>query len=121
MVYDVLVVEMNVKSLKEKEDTVAVEPGGITEGWDFTYQLSDAHPNPFNNGTRIEYYLPATGWTDLSLFDIQGRKVYSLFSGWQTAGEHSLNFIPQNLSSGIYFIRLQAGKQVKIKKLGYVR
>lgn len=105
----------------EKEDTVAVEPGGITEGWDFTYQLSDAHPNPFNNGTRIEYYLPAAGWTDLSLFDIQGRKVYSLFSGWQTAGEHSLNFIPQNLSSGIYFIRLQAGNRIEIKKLGYVR
>jgi len=106
----------------EKGDSVFVEdPDPGLGGADMTFHFDRPHPNPFNAGTRLSYYLPAAGQVELTLYDISGKRIAILEQGWRGAGRHTLLFSPQNLSSGIYFVRLQAGKWTAVQKVGYVR
>jgi len=81
------------------------------------YSLSQNYPNPFNPSTKIEFALPKSGVISLTVYDILGRKVAELVNGSLTAGYHTVNFNASNLSSGVYFYRLEAGDFVSVKKL----
>ena len=46
----------------------------------------DLWPNPFNPRTRVSFELPFTGWVNLSVFDVSGRRVAELLNGAANAG-----------------------------------
>lgn len=73
------------------------------------FVLHKNYPNPFNPATRISYDLSQAGYIDLTVYDITGRQVQTLFAGYRTAGSHSLVWKgPANgLASGIYICRLK--------------
>ena len=81
------------------------------------YILYQNYPNPFNPNTTIKFSLLNSGVVKLILFDILGRKIATLFNGFETAGIHEVNFNSANLPSGIYFYKLQADKFSAVKKL----
>lgn len=81
------------------------------------YFLHPAYPNPFNPATIIRYDLPIDGDVSLNVYDILGKQVASLIDRVETAGYHEVFFNASNLSSGIYFYRLTAGKFADVKKL----
>ncbi|MDI6804899.1 MAG: SdrD B-like domain-containing protein [Bacteroidota bacterium] len=96
------------------------------------FALLQNYPNPFNPTTEIKYSLPEISRVRLSVFDVLGREVAVLFSGIQEAGYHNQRWTPENnglnLSSGIYFYKLDAtpvdnpGKRVtEIKKMLFVQ
>jgi hypothetical protein len=74
------------------------------------FSLSQNYPNPFNPTTVITYTLPTPSTVTLTLFDVLGRTVATLVDAKQSAGvyHHNLNTSAYNLSSGVYFYRLQA-------------
>jgi hypothetical protein len=72
-----------------------------------TIQLSQNYPNPFNPSTRITYYLPASNVVSLTIYNIAGQVIETLFSGYQSSGFHHITWHPKGLPSGIYFCRLQ--------------
>jgi hypothetical protein len=74
-------------------------------------------PNPFNPSTEIRYDLPHAGNISLRVFDLLGREVSVLDDGFVEAGAHHVTFDGGNLSSGIYFARLQTGKFSQTRKL----
>ena len=75
-----------------------------------THELSmEAHPNPFNSTTTLTFNLPSESHLDITLYDISGRQVITLFSGVRQAGKWSTTLNGSNLSSGIYFIKLNSG------------
>ncbi|MEJ2613604.1 MAG: cytochrome c peroxidase [Ignavibacteriaceae bacterium] len=80
-------------------------------------ELKIKGPNPFNPSTRLGYYIPEDGNIQLSVFNITGEKVVTLQNGFMTAGEHQVEFNADNLSSGIYFVSLITGREVKTVKL----
>ncbi len=87
-----------------------------------TVQLLRNYPNPFNNTTIIDYYLPENARIDMAIYDIRGRKVKTLYQGTQHEGTHSVIWdgnddMKQGLLSGVYFCKLQCGKYVKVTKL----
>jgi beta-glucanase (GH16 family) len=63
-------------------------------------------PNPFNGYTTIHYYLPEGMTTQLSIYDVHGRLVKVLHNGYQTAGEHQVEWYAADVSSGVYFYSL---------------
>jgi hypothetical protein len=72
------------------------------------YALEQNYPNPFNGSTIIRFGLPAETSVRLELFDVLGRSVRVLTNATWGAGSHELTLNAQDLSSGVYFYRLEA-------------
>jgi len=81
------------------------------------FSLYQNFPNPFNPTTTISYSIPQSGLVQLKVYDMLGREVVSLVNEEQTRGKHQVVFNAENLSSGIYFYKLQSGSFTETKKL----
>ncbi|MBL0060179.1 MAG: T9SS type A sorting domain-containing protein [bacterium] len=72
------------------------------------FMLAQNYPNPFNASTTIEYSLPEATDVSLKLFNLAGQEVAVLASGAHAAGRHVVSLNANDLSSGIYFYRLES-------------
>lgn len=81
------------------------------------FELSQNFPNPFNPTTTIQYSLPFSEKVSLKIFNLLGEEVKTLTDDFQEAGKHSVQFNANNLASGIYLYRIQAGSFVETKKM----
>ena len=84
--------------------------------------LYQNYPNPFNPATTIRFGLPKQSNIHLEIFDILGRQVITLADKPMEAGYHEIIWDSRNrlggeVSSGVYFYRLQAGEFDSIKKM----
>ena len=77
------------------------------------FRLVGASPNPFNPVTSIEYEVPFEGPLDIGVFDVAGRRVATLYSGYHDPGTHTVTWNGRDdrgrgVASGVYFVRLAA-------------
>ena len=86
-------------------------------GVPFQFQLYNNYPNPFNPTTKIKYQLPELSFVTLKVYDVLGNEVAILVSEEKPIGTYELIWHSENLPSGIYFYRLQAGSFVETKKM----
>lgn len=101
-------------------DNMRVTPivTGISEGkFSETFTLNQNYPNPFNPSTTISYQLAKQSYVTLRIFDLNGREVATLVNSVEQPGYKSVEFDASNLSSGVYYYRLQAGNFTETKKL----
>lgn len=80
------------------------------------YSLDQNYPDPFIPSTKIAYTIKTSGLVRLSVFDVLGREVAVLVHDVQTAGDHQVTFSGWDVTSGIYFYKLQAGNEVRIRR-----
>ena len=95
------------------------------------FTLSQNYPNPFNPTTKIRYTIPNVGtsfmkFVKIKVFDILGREVATLVNEEKPAGNYEVEFNARsyggsNLSSGVYFYRMQAGDFRQTKKMILLR
>ena len=96
---------------------------GIDEGnLPKEFALHDNYPNPFNPVTNITYDIPEVANVKLEIFNIVGQKVRTLAQGSHEPGRYRVlwdatNDLGEQLSSGMYVYRIQAGDFVGINKL----
>jgi hypothetical protein len=64
-------------------------------------------PNPCSSQTQFIFTLPQSTFIDATLYDDCGKKIKTIFSGSQSAGEHNLDLDAANLPSGMYFCTLK--------------
>lgn len=82
------------------------------------FTLGQNYPNPFNPSTTIEFTLERESMVTLSVYDVLGREVANLIHEVRGAGVvHHATFDASQLSSGVYYYRLQAGQTSVTKKL----
>lgn len=81
------------------------------------FALNQNYPNPFNPATTIRYQLPAESVVHLKVFDILGNEIQTLVDETKPAGIYELSWNAENLPSGIYFYRLQAGSFIETRKM----
>jgi hypothetical protein len=79
------------------------------------YRIANCYPNPFNAVTKIDFELKSGGSVNLSVYDIRGSLVSNLADGYYSAGNYSVEWHADDISSGIYFVRL-AGDSESLSK-----
>ncbi len=96
---------------------------GIVEGGKVPKEavIVGARPNPFNEATSVEFFVPSGGSVELDIVDISGRTVDRLLSGFVPAGRYVAVWDARGLSSGVYFARLRAGGRESLLRLLLVR
>jgi len=70
------------------------------------FSLSQNYPNPFNPTTKITYAIPVEGKVTMKVFDLTGREIMNLVNESKQVGFHTVDFNGANLSSGVYFYRI---------------
>lgn len=86
------------------------------------FRLENNYPNPFNAGTTISYHLSQRQQVTLTIYDLLGRKVRTLFEGNQSAGDHEITWDGHTdhggeAATGVYVYRLNAGEHSASKKM----
>ena len=88
-------------------------------------RLYQNYPNPVHRSTTIKYDLPKQASVRLSVYDVLGRRVTTLVRGERTSGQHTVTWRPgqsgASLSSGVYFVRLEADDAVRSRRITVVR
>jgi len=103
--------------------TLNVAVSGIGLPSDEIVQLGQNFPNPFNPTTRIPYSIYKKSWVKLTIFNILGQRIKTLIDEEQDVGYYqpefdiSRNSNGEELSSGVYFYRLEIDKVSFAKKL----
>jgi len=81
------------------------------------FTLHQNYPNPFNPTTQIRYSIDKSSNVILTVYNVVGKEVQTLFNGDQAAGNYQVEFSGNNLSSGIYFAKLKSDSNVKTIKM----
>ena len=71
-----------------------------TSATKLSYYFGQNYPNPANQSTRINYSVPTNALLEMSLFDMQGRKLKVLVNGMKEAGSYTYDLITGNLAKG---------------------
>ena len=124
--YSGLINGMNLSSIAEVETIARVnnyETVGIRNPNEIanSIQLYQNYPNPFNASTVIKFNLSKTGFADFKVYDINGREVDDIKGKIFNEGPNTFIYKPNNLSSGIYFLRLTSNGKSKLIKLLHVK
>jgi subtilisin family serine protease/subtilisin-like proprotein convertase family protein len=81
------------------------------------FELSQNYPNPFNPTTKINFAIPKQGFVTMKIYDVLGREVRTLVNEVKPAGNYTVDFNASELSSGVYFYRVQSGEFSDIKRM----
>jgi len=77
-----------------------------------------AYPNPFSNVANVEFSAVESGQAKVEVYDMVGQRVATLFDGEVEAGDSYMEvFHADNLSTGVYFIRLTTGDSSLVKRI----
>jgi hypothetical protein len=95
---------------------------GESSGLPSVFNLSQNYPNPFNATTSIQFSLKKAGNVTLSIYDVLGRKINTLYNGTLPVGSHSLIWngtdeLGKTVTSGIYFYRLESADGSIVKRM----
>jgi len=85
------------------------------------FELVNCYPNPFNPTTTISYALPEAAHVKLTVFNVNGQVVKTLVDGYRSASMHQVTFDASQLSSGLYFYKIEAGNYSDVKKMVLVK
>jgi hypothetical protein len=99
------------------------------------FSLEQNYPNPFNPSTTIKFSIPSVGAepartasagghvqpVQLRVYDILGREVATLVNENLQTGSYEVTFSANGLTSGVYFLQMNAGGRTFIKKMLLVR
>ena len=99
--------------------TTEINRGSIIPN-DYEIKINN-YPNPFNPGTVIKYELNESSFVELCIYDAKGKKISTLFQGYQSKGDYEFSWDGQNYPSGIYYAQLSAGEKVSYCKLIFVK
>jgi len=110
---------ININNAEFNYEPILIENLSIIENVNLpnTVTLHQAYPNPFNPISNINYSVDIGQIINISIFDLNGRLIYTLVNDYHSPGNYIRNFSGHNLSSGIYFISLNNNNRIQTKKI----
>jgi PKD repeat protein len=85
------------------------------------FALKGNYPNPFNPTTKIDYSVPVAENVTITIYDLSGKIVDVLVSGFHQAGNYTVQFDALGLPSGIYVYSMKAGSFEKNAKMLFLK
>ena len=95
--------------------TVAIAPNDSREIPE-KFNLMQNYPNPFNHSTVILFQISEPSFVKLSVYDLNGRLIETLVNEYRNPGYYAVHWNAENVVSGIYFYRIEAGSLSSVKK-----
>ncbi|HMS34354.1 MAG TPA: T9SS type A sorting domain-containing protein [Ignavibacteria bacterium] len=89
----------------------------VTIGAPDKYNLSQNYPNPFNPSTNIAFEISKPGLVKLTVYDLRGIEIRTLVNENKPAGRYEIKFDGSNLSSGIYFYKINSDGYTFTRKM----
>ena len=86
-----------------------------------SYALEQNYPNPFNPSTTIKFSLPKNNLVRIDLYNTLGQRVKTILNKQMRAGQHEVEFKAQNLASGVYYYKIEAGDFQDMKKMVLIK
>ena len=84
-------------------------------------KLQANYPNPFSERTTVEYAVSEQTEVNIRVYNLLGQQVATLMQGTKQAGTHRIELDANQLSSGKYFVRMEAGSKTDTKQITVVR
>ncbi|MFA5031914.1 MAG: T9SS type A sorting domain-containing protein [bacterium] len=81
------------------------------------YVLYQNYPNPFSDGTVIEYKVPNKSNVAIKVYSLAGKLIKTILNGEVAAGSHTVSLDKRDMKSGIYFYSLEVGNYKETRKL----
>ena len=100
---------------KQTDEIVSVENDEASKFRSF--ELEQNYPNPFNPTTKIKFTISDFGYVSLKVYDVLGNEVAALVDEEKPAGNYEINFNASEITSGIYFYKIQIGNYIETKKM----
>lgn len=88
----------------------------LTESTLIDFELYQNYPNPFNPSTTISYTIPEDGFVKLSVYNLLGQEVATIINNFQKADRYEVVFDANELSSGVYLYKIEAGSYSASRK-----
>ena len=94
----------------------------ITDNYDTANDFSNNYllqnyPNPFNPSTNISFVLNHDSNVKLAIYNIKGQHIDTLIDDYLFAGKYNFHWMPVNLTSGVYFYKLDTNHNSIINKM----
>ncbi len=84
----------------------------------FDFNLEQNYPNPFNSSTMFRFKVSTPANINLSVYNVQGELIEKIFEGKLHNGVHKILWTPEtNLSSGVYYLRMESNATKETKKV----
>jgi hypothetical protein len=93
----------------------------LRQGFEASYNIGSAYPNPFNPVTVVPVNLAKDAMVKATLYDMAGRPLTELHNGTLSAGSHALTINGANLSTGIYFVRIGINDDLHVQKIALMK
>lgn len=97
---------------------IAAEPGLSAPG---KFVLSQNYPNPFNPVTTINYEIPRKSHVTIKVYNLLGQEIAILVDESKPGGRYSVDWNAQNMTSGIYYYKIEADNFSAVKKLTLIK
>lgn len=112
---------VNIANIAKNKYISSISVKNISTEVPSRFELMQNYPNPFNPATTIKFALPKSEFVRIRIYDILGKEVATLVNEQLQAGYFEYNFNASNLSSGMYFYKIDAGVYSDIKKMVLVK
>jgi hypothetical protein len=81
------------------------------------FRLLSTYPNPFNSSTALSFVLASPGRASVTVFDLNGRQIQSLWNGPMSAGYHNLIWSARGVPAGEYYVRFALSDKIQTARL----
>ena len=111
----------NWRFLANKHIYVKLATGITNQNIPVNFKLNQNYPNPFNPTTKIGFSIGSAGYVKLTVYDLTGNEVAILMNGKKDAGNYDIEFKAENLSSGVYFYKLETNEFTDVKRMTLIK
>ena len=85
------------------------------------FSIENIYPNPFNSTTNIRFYVKNISKIEISIFNIRGKFIETVFNEYLVEGYQQIIWKPKNIPSGLYFIKFKSNHESHHRQILYLK